>query len=220
MEAARGVRRPQGLAVGPQEGLFAVDGFNNRVEKFSPAGNFEFATHGFPGGFDAPEDVAVDAQGNFFVGDWANNRIAEYSGHGGFIRQWTVNDGTGIGIDRASGRVYVGAANHNNPARARVFNTSGARIGSWPVRNASGVTACCVYGFAVGAGGDVFVNAGTSIWKFTPHGHFIASFGAVAGAGTFAPISGVAVSSDGRVYELDALPPGGPSIREFRLFAD
>jgi NHL repeat-containing protein len=213
----------RGLAVGPQGGVYVADGLENRVQKFSSMGVFEFATHGFPGGFNGPEGVAVSAQGDFYVTDFRNKRIAEYTSGGGFIRQWTIHTPSGIAIDRQAGRIYVGGAvSGNGVPVVRVFDTSGNPFVSWPVVNGAGMPPSGgeVDFPAVGAGGDVFVSTGYSVWKFTRDGQFITKFGGAPGGGTgFVPVWGVAVSKDGRVYEVVGQGPDSPTVREYRLFA-
>lgn len=211
-----------GLAVGPRGGVYVADGLENRVQKFSSMGVFEFATHGFPGGFDGPGGVAVSAQGDFYVTDVGNKRIAEYTSGGGFVRQWTVHNPFGLAIDRKAGRVYVGGEIRNGIPRVRVFDTSGNPFVGWPVVNRAGMPPSGDEAdfLAVGRGGDVFVSTGFSVWKFTRDGQFITKFGGAPGGGSdFLPIWGVAVSKDGRVYEVVGQGPDSPTVREYRLFA-
>ena len=65
-----------------------ADWGNNRVQKFSPAGEllvkFEAASSG-AGALKGPSGVAVDSDGDVYVTDWGNHRVQIYAADGKYI---------------------------------------------------------------------------------------------------------------------------------------
>ena len=60
-----------GIAVDNQGHIYVADARNQRVQKFTPGGEFQvaFGAPGTgPGQFEAPAGLAVDAQGHVYVG--------------------------------------------------------------------------------------------------------------------------------------------------------
>lgn len=71
-----------GIDTDTQGRVYVADFYNNRVQVFSPDGEFitSFGKQGSrEGEFERPTDVAVDNHGNIFVADWGNNRIQKFS---------------------------------------------------------------------------------------------------------------------------------------------
>jgi len=64
------------IALGPEGNIFAVDSYNNRVQKFSPDG--EFRTSFGQDVFDHPVAVAVADNGTVFVTDLFNQRVTKW----------------------------------------------------------------------------------------------------------------------------------------------
>jgi sugar lactone lactonase YvrE len=91
---------------------------NDRIEKFSPAGERlaqwgEFGSG--PGQFDKPWGLTLDSKGNVFVVENGNNRIQEFSPTGQFLAQW---NGPQQGFKATSkpavddqGNIYVSVGN-------------------------------------------------------------------------------------------------------------
>ncbi len=66
-------REPMGIAVDNEGNVYVADARNQRVQKFTPQGEF-LVTYGTPGTgpgqFEKPVDVAVDADGAVYVSDY------------------------------------------------------------------------------------------------------------------------------------------------------
>ena len=74
---------PWGIATNPATGNLYVSEFaNNRVQEFSPEGNFitTFGAAGSgPGQFSHPEGLAISSSGTIYIADSANNRVQEWA---------------------------------------------------------------------------------------------------------------------------------------------
>jgi DNA-binding beta-propeller fold protein YncE len=97
-------RHPRGVAVDRAGQLFVADKDNNRIQKFSPRGDFMGSWgrnlgDGSPGSgsgqFRIPYSVAVDPVGHIYVADTGNNRIQELRSDGAFISRFGHNGGDG-----------------------------------------------------------------------------------------------------------------------------
>ena len=70
-----------GVTIDHEGYVYVADHKNNRVQKFTPDGDFvlEFGGYGASvGELNRPTDVAVDLDGDIYVCDWANNRVNAY----------------------------------------------------------------------------------------------------------------------------------------------
>ena len=68
--------------------MYVADWRNDRIQKFSPDGQFlmKFGSSGTgEGEFDRPNDVAVDKDGIIYVTDWPNDRLQVFGVDGSFI---------------------------------------------------------------------------------------------------------------------------------------
>jgi peptidylamidoglycolate lyase len=83
---------PTDVAVATDHTFYVSDGYgNNRVVKFSAAGNylFEWGKKGNkPGEFNLPHGISLDAAGNVYVADRENNRVQCFSPDGKFLKAW------------------------------------------------------------------------------------------------------------------------------------
>ena len=85
--------QPYGVAIDPAGHVYVVDSGNNRVQKFTPDGNFLTAWGGYcsnnyeslpcNGRFASPRGIAVDSAFNVYVADMGNDRIEMFS-------PWTI----------------------------------------------------------------------------------------------------------------------------------
>jgi len=114
---------PQGIAVNATGYVYITDTGNNRVQVFTPSGNYvrQWGQLGYEHGkFTNPQGTAVIANGDIVVADSNNNRIQEFTPSGTFVQQWG-SEGTGNGqfenpyglaADK-SGNVYVADATND-----------------------------------------------------------------------------------------------------------
>ena len=77
--AARGeLELPWGITVAPSGDVYVADWGNDRIQRFTPAGDF-VAAYGErgqgEGQFRRPSGVAVDEDGFIYVADWGNSRL-------------------------------------------------------------------------------------------------------------------------------------------------
>jgi hypothetical protein len=161
-------------------------------------------THGTGAGqFDSPGGVAVnESTGDVYVADTNNNRIQRFAADGTFISAigWGVDDGlpalevctsgcqaglagtgdgqmdrpTGLGIDQATGDVYVGNLGSGTIAQ---LTGAGAFVRTFPGTPYDGNTV--VFGtdaLEVAANGDVYVTARGQTLRFDASGTPLADF--------------------------------------------
>ena len=126
---------PSDVLVSPDGTIFVADGHNaggnNRIQKFSPEGEFLGAfgeTGTGPGQFRDPHALAMDSQGRLFVGDRANNRVQVLDRDGGFVAEWLqFGRPSGVFIT-ADDTIYV--ADSESTSEANPGFSRGIRIGS------------------------------------------------------------------------------------------
>ena len=78
---------PTGIDTDSLDNVYVADWGNNRIQKFSPDGDFMAQWGTFGNGdlqFDQPVDVAVDGSGNVYVADRANDRVQMFNSSGVF----------------------------------------------------------------------------------------------------------------------------------------
>ncbi|MBA3562571.1 MAG: 6-bladed beta-propeller [Gammaproteobacteria bacterium] len=78
---------PVGVAVGPDGAIYVADYIQDRVQKFSPGGEFVRQWGGSTGGtqLNSPIGLAMDEQGNVYVSDFYNNVVKVFSPEGEFL---------------------------------------------------------------------------------------------------------------------------------------
>jgi len=114
---------PSRIAVGPGDLVYVSDSYNNRVQVFTPDGQFVIKWGGmgiWGGRFRVSSAITFDRIGHVHVADFYNNRIQEYTRDGDYIRQFgTKGDGrpglkgpTGVAIDH-NGDLYIVDFHHN-----------------------------------------------------------------------------------------------------------
>jgi uncharacterized protein (TIGR03663 family) len=84
-------KAPKGIAIGPNGNLYVADSQNNRIEVFSPTGQFvrAWGSKGTGNGqFNEPWGIAVGQNGNVYVADTWNHRVQEFDADGKFVRSW------------------------------------------------------------------------------------------------------------------------------------
>jgi NHL repeat len=195
---------PGSLAIGAEGAAYVADSKNNRVDVFSPQGDFlrafgegvvdgaealqvcTTATACLPGkasfasgGMNGPEDVAFGPDGQLYVADRNNSRIEVFTPEGAFLRDFgegELEEPEGIGFSSA-GQLYVADTEND---RVAVFMSSGSFVREF---GASGEGAGELEGphdVAESAGGLVAVSddENNRIDVFTSAGAFVRAFGA------------------------------------------
>jgi predicted membrane-bound mannosyltransferase/sugar lactone lactonase YvrE len=134
---------PRGLAVAPDGSIYVADSRNNRIQHYSPAGEYLSGWGAFAnssqgeaplGSFNEPWGVAVAKDGTVFVSDTWNHRIQKFSPDGKPVIAWGVfgqsNEENGfygprgIAID-PEGRIYIADTGNN---RVVIYNQDGDYI--------------------------------------------------------------------------------------------
>jgi tripartite motif-containing protein 71 len=80
---------PSGIAF--HNSVYVVDTKNNRIQVFSPNGEFikKWGSLGSGDGqFNSPEGIAIDGAGNVYVTDTGNHRVQKFSADGMFLAKW------------------------------------------------------------------------------------------------------------------------------------
>jgi len=92
-DGERTLNGPTDIAVARNGDIFVADGHgNNRIVKYSPAGEFLLAwgqLGAAPGEFNVPHAIAVDSRDRVYVGDRDNGRIQVFDQNGRFVESWT-----------------------------------------------------------------------------------------------------------------------------------
>lgn len=122
---------PSGLAVDGDDNLLVVDAKNNRIQKFTTAGEY-IATIG-EGQLDSPWGIGLDSDGSIYVADWGNSCARKYSSDGELLLTFggpdldngaDLNHPSSVAVD-SEGDVYV--ADWGNK-RIQVYAPDGAVI--------------------------------------------------------------------------------------------
>ncbi|MGE3539909.1 MAG: peptidyl-alpha-hydroxyglycine alpha-amidating lyase family protein [Candidatus Tectimicrobiota bacterium] len=162
------------VALDARSGEFYVsDGYGNaRVHKYTPDGRllFSWGESGTdPGQFNIVHNIATDEDGWVYVADRENHRIQVFDAQGKFETQWVnMARPSGLHIDHATGKVYVGesgaAIGANAPARGlgpriAILDLRGqvlARLGDLPRGEGSGQF-IAPHGIGLDSHGDIYV---------------------------------------------------------------
>ncbi|MEM7706902.1 MAG: 6-bladed beta-propeller [Pseudomonadota bacterium] len=201
------------LAVDSDNFVYVVEQQNNRVRKFTRAGQL-VTTFGQPtsGGLLNPRDVAIDEAGFLYVTDGFNHRVVVYTKNGEFLRAFgEFGSGPGqfdvpFGIAFFGERLYVAdSLNH----RIQILETDGSVMntlgGSGP-GSATGQFDSPV-DVSIAPDGRIYIadTNNNRIQFFDQSGTFLGAFGSTgSGPGQFEEIRGVEVDTFGIVYVIDA----------------
>ncbi len=175
---------PWGIAVDAQDRIYVSDYGNNRVQVFSPEGEWLGGWGGVggrPGSFRGPVGIAVGPQGNVYVADAFNYRVQVFTPEGEFLRSWTGPAGEqqpftpwGIAVG-PDGSVY---ATDLHAHRVYKFSNEGKLLQSWGGLGTregqfTGPTGIAVRGERV----YVVDSLGYRVQVFTSEGEFLFGWG-------------------------------------------
>lgn len=212
---------PWGIAVAPDGSVFVADTWNNRIQKFSPDGEFVamwglFGAAESPVHFWGPRGVAVDSEGRIFVTDTGNKRVVVFDDQGNDLSAFggagmgvaQFDEPVGISVDD-QGRVYV-ADTWNK--RIQILLPQGDSL-SYPTHITWDIDAW--YGESLDNKPFVAVDRNYNTYVADPimgrvlvfdlDGNFILSWGGFGdGPAEIGIASGIEVDPDGNVWVADA----------------
>jgi DNA-binding beta-propeller fold protein YncE len=188
---------PEGIVYSEPAGIvYLADSGNNRIQAFSPDGDFLFAwgsAGSEPGQFINPVGLAVDGDANVYVADVVNHRVQVFDLQGRFLRAWgEKGEGPGelrypTGIAVFETNVYV---TDNGNHRVQRFDLDGAYLDEWGSLCTLATGEGCVdpagngqfrrpFGITVDSDGRVFVvdQGNHRVEVFTAEGEFLAKWG-------------------------------------------
>jgi tripartite motif-containing protein 71 len=130
------LNEPNGVTVGPDNLIYVVDTWNERLQVFSTDGKFKKAIAS-DDGFYGPRELLVDAKGFIYVADTGKHRIVKFDSKGARVGTWgqkgekpgEFNEPIGLALDQ-TGNIYV--ADRLN-FRIQVFDPNGVFLKQWPV---------------------------------------------------------------------------------------
>ena len=178
-----------GIAIGKNDEVYTAEFRNQRVQKFTPEGQFlgAFPVQPHAGG------LAVDPEGNVYVAHWNSNKVAAYSPSGKLLREWG-RKGTGDGEFQLPGSVALGPDGllyvpDQGNSRVQKFTREGKFVGKWgehgkePGQFGGGQPAGGRFAgpqfVAFDRAGNVYTTdaALDRVQKFTPEGKLLAFWG-------------------------------------------
>ncbi len=217
---------PMGIAVNTSGYVYVCDGGNNRIQIYTPSGQFltmwgknsgDGSYGSVNGEFHYPAGIAINGSGCVYVADATNYRIQVFTAAGQFLFKWNRTDGGsgtgngefaqvhGIAIN-STGHVYV-ADTFNN--RIQVFYANGTFITKWGRNGGDGS-----YGggngefhlptsVAFNAAGKVYVtdSSNNRVQVFSPSGQYLTEWGGFTG--TYGP-NGIVFNSSDYAYVTDS----------------
>jgi len=206
---------PAGIAQLPSGNFWIVDQDNDRVQKFSEAGEykFKFGSSGTGNGqFERPTDIAVDAKENLLIADAGNSRVQRFNSNGEYVSQFgSVGTGNGqfgsggpeaLTID-AKGNIWV-ADTYNG--RVQKFNEKGEFIAVVGSKGFGAGQLGEPTGIDIGLNGNVWVADWqyNRVVEFNEAGEYLRQFGTYgSGNGQFKRPGAIEVDSNGNVWVTD-----------------
>lgn len=206
---------PCGLAIAGDGSVYVSDVGNQRIQVFSPTGQFVRAWGALGNGegqFAGPCGVAVTLAGEIVVADTYNSRIQVFTPAGEFLRTWGAwgdipgrfydPSGVAVGLD---GTIYVVEGGND---RVQQFTPDGQFVRTWGSQGSGPGQFLDPFGVAVGPDGSVYVTekGNHRVQRFSAAGQFLGMWGSQgSGAGQFEEPFSVAVAANGTVHVTDHL---------------
>ena len=207
---------PEGLAIDSSDDLWIADTENDRLERFSPEGEFlsAFGEEGSEAGqLSNPQGIAIDSEGHLWVTDAGNDRVQAFSSEGEYLSQFGES-GTADGqfseprtlATDSEGNLWVVDTGNN---RVQEISSEGQFLR----KLASRFTA--PHGLATDSEGNVWVadTGNDQVQEFSPGGKLIRHFGEEGSEdGQLSEPHAITIGSNGDVYVADV---GNWRIEEF-----
>jgi uncharacterized protein (TIGR03663 family) len=204
---------PWDVAVGPDGTVYVADTWNNRIQKFTPDGQY-LTSWGFfgqaetPDAFWGPRGVAVDAQGRVFVSDTGNKRVSVFDSDGNplSIIKLDLNEPVGIAIG-PDGRLYIADTwNQRVVVAKEAADNIFALDTSWPIDGWYSQSLDNKPYISVSSDGRVFVTdpEGYRVIEFSTNGDFVRTWGSFgSSADAFSLPSGISAGENGQIWVTD-----------------
>lgn len=207
------LNRPADLAMDAEGDIWVVDKSNNRVQRFSPGGEFlsSFGSYGTGNGqFNRPASIAIDATGDIWVTDANNNRVQKFDEEGNYLAKFGSSGSgngqfhgpEGIAIDE-EGDLWISDTYNGRVQKfdeggefLRVVGSYGA--GEGQIGEATGID--------IGPEGQVWIAdwQNNRVSVFDAEGGFLDSFGSQgSGEGQFNRPDAIDVDATGNVWVGD-----------------
>jgi DNA-binding beta-propeller fold protein YncE len=216
---------PLADAIDGHGNVWVSDYGNNRVQEFSPAGQF-LAAYGTAGSghvqFSGPTGIAVNqSTGNVYIGDCGNDRIQELNAEGEWVRfigsagpePGHMGCPHGVKID-PSGNVWIADTEHN---RIEEFSSTGTFMTTYGTKG-SGEVQFNGPNSLTFSGGNIYIvdTENHRIEELSAAGKYIGQFGVEGiGSGEFLEASDIATDPAGNIYVSDA---DDHRVQEFSQF--
>jgi DNA-binding beta-propeller fold protein YncE len=87
-------RRPQSMAIDPQDRIWVADSCNHRIQVFDTEGHLLFywgVAGAEPGRLRYPYSLAFDADGNLVICEYGNHRVQKFTADGRALGWWGTN---------------------------------------------------------------------------------------------------------------------------------
>ena len=208
---------PLGLAVNQQGHIFVSDSTNNRIQKFSANGRFQFVfgVQGRGGGLSSPEGISLLGDEKVYVADQGNNRIQVFSQKNGRYSTSFGRKGKEPGQFIEPRDVAVDNKNHcilvsdTGNGRIQALSLDGKPLLHFGTHGS--VKLSFPYFLAVDENGFIVVTETKTqmVTILTPQGSFVRYLGPPGGEthGYFRTPYGVTISNKGLIMVTDSTIP-------------
>lgn len=203
---------PRDIALAPNGALYAVEGEDATIKRFSSSGVAEISwgNAAGPGQLVAPQGVAVSPAADVYVID-LNEGVKRYDADGNYVSGWGTSgsaDGQfnapqGIAVGGPSMHVYVADTGND---RIQEFDSAGGFIRAFGTAGSGDGELDDPRDVAVDAAGNVAVADGENarVQIFDSSGSFVTKWGSSgSSAGQFEFLRDIAFDRAGNVYALD-----------------